>query len=101
MMEKAKLKRLDYTSMIEMLGERFHASPTLLKRLEPVAPLRAGEEIVVPNVNGFRREAKPIPDIIVRVSKGTSALTVTDAAGKMFFHAPVTTGSQHDPLPIG
>ena len=33
--------------------------------------------------------------------KSTSDLTVTDAAGKVLMYAPVTTGSEHDPLPIG
>ena len=28
-------------------------------------------------------------------------LTVEDSNGKVLFHAPVTSGSQHDPLPIG
>jgi lipoprotein-anchoring transpeptidase ErfK/SrfK len=28
-------------------------------------------------------------------------VTVTDASGRVVFYAPVTTGSQHDPLPIG
>jgi lipoprotein-anchoring transpeptidase ErfK/SrfK len=102
MMEKAKLKRLEYTSLIEMLAERFHASPNLLKRLNPGATFAAGEEISVPNVITVSDEkAKPVPDITVTVSKETSALTVTDAAGKVLMHAPVTSGSQHDPLPIG
>ena len=46
-------------------------------------------------------EAKPMPDIVVRVSKADSTLTVTDAAGAVLMHAPVTSGSEHDPLPIG
>lgn len=102
MMEKAKLTRLGYTSLAEMLGERFHASPALLKRLNPQAQFAAGEEIAVPNVAVVSEEkAKPIPDIVVRVSKQASVLTVTDAAGKVLMHAPVTSGSQYDPLPIG
>jgi len=28
-------------------------------------------------------------------------LTVEDATGNLLFHAPVTSGSEHDPLPIG
>jgi lipoprotein-anchoring transpeptidase ErfK/SrfK len=35
------------------------------------------------------------------VSKSQSTLTVTDAEGGVVFHAPVTSGSEHDPLPIG
>jgi lipoprotein-anchoring transpeptidase ErfK/SrfK len=104
MMEKAKLKRLDYTSVVERLGERFHASPLLLKRLNPKAAFAAGEAIAVPNVEPIsdaNAKVKPIPDITVQVSKAKSALTVTDATGKVLMHAPVTSGSRHDPLPIG
>jgi lipoprotein-anchoring transpeptidase ErfK/SrfK len=35
------------------------------------------------------------------VTKRTSALTVEDETGRVLFFAPVTTGSEHDPLPIG
>jgi lipoprotein-anchoring transpeptidase ErfK/SrfK len=41
------------------------------------------------------------PDVVVTVSKASSALTVKDETGKTIFYAPVTTGSEHDPLPIG
>ena len=102
MMEKAKLTRLDYTSLVEMLAERFHASPNLLKRLNPQAKFAAGEQITVPNVTVVSdAEGKPVPNIVVRVSKGASTLQVTDASGKVIMHAPVTSGSQYDPLPIG
>ena len=100
MMEKAKLKRLSYASLAEALAERFHASPALLKQLNPSARYVAGEQITVPNVM-----AAPEPTsgagVSITVSKQTSALTLTDATGAVIYHAPVTTGSQHDPLPIG
>lgn len=102
MMEKAKLKRLDYSTMAEMLGERFHASPTLLKKLNPSARFEAGDEITVPNTQVVtEQESKPIPNIQVTVSKRNSTLTVTDASGAVLMHAPVTSGSEHDPLPLG
>jgi lipoprotein-anchoring transpeptidase ErfK/SrfK len=102
MMEKAKLKRLEYTSVLEMLAERFHAAPALLKRLNPSARFVEGEQITVPNVTVISEtEGKAIPDIVVHVSKQAAALTVTDATGKVIMHAPVTSGSRHDPLPIG
>lgn len=41
------------------------------------------------------------PDVTVTVASSTSALTVTDADGRIVLYAPVTTGSEHDPLPIG
>jgi lipoprotein-anchoring transpeptidase ErfK/SrfK len=37
----------------------------------------------------------------VIVSKEASIATVYDAAGAVIFHAPVTSGSERDPLPIG
>lgn len=102
MMEKAKLKSLGYTSIVEMIAERFHASPALLQRLNPKAGFTSGEQITVPNVTVVSEaEGKPIPGIAVRVSKSESVLQVTDAGGKVLMHAPVTSGSEHDPLPIG
>ena len=99
-MEKARLTRLSYASLVEALAERFHASPSLLKRLNPSARFVAGETIQVPNV-----KAPPEPTsgagVAIAVSKKTSALTLTDRTGAVIFHAPVTTGSEHDPLPIG
>ena len=101
-MEKAKLKRLDFSTMIEMLGERFHASPALLKKLNPSAEFSSGQTITVPNTRVVSaQESKPVPNILVKVSKQNSTLTVTDASGAVLMHAPVTSGSEHDPLPIG
>jgi lipoprotein-anchoring transpeptidase ErfK/SrfK len=45
--------------------------------------------------------APPKPDVVVTVGKAAGALTVTSADGAVVFYAPVTTGSEHDPLPIG
>ena len=44
MVSKARLKRLGYTSGVEMLAERFHASPALLRRLNPGLRLRPGSQ---------------------------------------------------------
>lgn len=102
MMEKSKLKRLDYRSIAEMLAERFHASPALLKKLNPTANFAAGEEVTVPNVTIVSAaEGKPVPGISITVSKSESTLTVKDESGATLMHAPVTSGSEHDPLPLG
>jgi lipoprotein-anchoring transpeptidase ErfK/SrfK len=112
MTEKAKLPALGYKNLSEALGERFHVSPALLKTLNPQATFAAGEEIRVPNVAEAPIAAAPAPSpapapastapaVIVTVRKSTSDMTVTDASGKVVMYAPVTTGSEHDPLPIG
>ena len=99
---QAALDALSYRTPLEALGERFHTSPVLLQHLNPQATFgRAGEHIMVPNVVASVPPASPAPDISVIVTKGTSALTIEDSSGRILFHAPVTSGSDHDPLPIG
>ena len=99
MMAKASLARLSFTSAAEALGERFHVAPTLLQRLNPGIEFREGVEIVVPNI--AEPLAAPIGAGEIVVSKADSTLTVLDGNGTVVFFAPVTSGSEHDPLPIG
>jgi lipoprotein-anchoring transpeptidase ErfK/SrfK len=100
LMDQARLPALHYSSLLEALGERFHAAPALLQRLNPGAAFVAGEQILVPNVVSDD-PIRPEGDLIVTVSKSRSSLAVRDAAGQIVLHAPVTSGSEHDPLPIG
>jgi len=99
MMAKAKLPALGYANLAEALGERFHSSPDLLRRLNPGKSLaRAGPQLTVPNVAA----AKPLPkasSILVDAREGT--LTLLDAGGMPFAQFPASTGSKHDPLPEG
>jgi lipoprotein-anchoring transpeptidase ErfK/SrfK len=99
MAEKAKLTSLGFASAEEALGEKFHASPALLKRLNPGKDLaRAGEQIVVPNVEG----AEPLPKGgKIMVDRSARTLTLYDTAGKAIAQFPASTGSDHDPLPVG
>jgi len=118
MMEKARLDALGHTSALELLAERFHVSPTLLRRWNRGASFtRPAESIWVPNVDVVEMPMPPEPPrgrrgtppvgttgttgVTIYVTKATSALTVEDASGRVIFHAPVTSGSEHDPLPIG
>jgi len=99
MTEQSNLAGLYYTSVLEALGEKFHSAPALLKRLNPTARFVAEEDIRVPNVSGA--ELSHHGTVKVVVSKRRSVLTVYDGHGKIIFHAPVTSGSEHDPLPLG
>jgi len=101
LIEKARFAGLDYQSPLEALSERFHANPSLLKALNPEATFtKAGEPLAVPNVTASASIAD-LSGVTVVVTRATSALTLEDAAGRVIFHAPVTSGSHHDPLPIG
>ena len=181
MMAKSKLDALNYSTPAEALGEKFHASPALLQKLNPGARFVDGETIFVPNIQprgfgdtgapatdkndkaappaaaadkqppdpprtgarggnppvtgaapptgpgrgatppasgrgteppapqGAQKPAPPAgaqPDAAVRnfrivVSKSASTLQVLDEKGGVVFHAPVTSGSEKDPLPLG
>jgi lipoprotein-anchoring transpeptidase ErfK/SrfK len=99
MMEKSKLSALGFASPAEALGEKFHASPKLLQQLNPGKDLgRAGEEIIVPNVESSAALPKAAK---VVVDKSDSAITLVDSSGKTLAHFPASTGSKHDPLPLG
>ncbi len=111
MMEKRTLAALAYTSPAEMLAERFHTTPRLLAMLNPGMAWTAGTVVQVPNVPPLdvpdtteTRKVNPeaaeqVAD--VRVSKADGTLLVRALDGRVLFAAPVTSGSEHDPLPIG
>jgi len=126
LVEQSKLEMLGYRNPLEALAEEFHASPTLLKTLnEHQTFATAGEQVVVPNVVSTKvteiakdTKTKPTQNtkaaqttqsgnqaaaagIRIVVTKGSSDLAVEDESGRVLFYAPVTTGSSHDPLPIG
>jgi lipoprotein-anchoring transpeptidase ErfK/SrfK len=110
MTERAKLPGLYYTSVLEAVSEKFHSAPALLKRLNPGASFAAGEQIKVPNVApsddavvGQQGGAPTEHGVAARVvvAKKSSSLTVVDKGGRILFYAPVTSGSEHDPLPLG
>ena len=111
MMEKRTLEVLGYATPAEMLAERFHTTPRLLARLNPRLSWTAGTVVQVPNVTPFvvpatteTREVNP-PEAAtvasVRVSRASGALVVRGTDDAILFAAPVTSGSEHDPLPLG
>src|SRR5256712_1266497 len=105
--EQAKLPSLAYRAPLEEIAERFHAAPSLIQKLNPGVTIAAGKTIKVPAVLPFDAGVKPPPndaksgDISIEVSRDESALRATRSDGTLVLFAPVTTGSEHDPLPIG
>jgi lipoprotein-anchoring transpeptidase ErfK/SrfK len=98
MMKKATLDKLGYSSALEALGEKFHAKPELLKRLNPGKTWKAGETIQVPNVH-MAAPAGKAAKVVVDESDGS--VNALDAQGNVLASYPATMGSQHDPLPVG
>jgi lipoprotein-anchoring transpeptidase ErfK/SrfK len=104
--EQATLAALSYESLLEGIAERFHASPRLLSRLNAGTRFVEGTELRVPAVTPFEATRKPTPDstatdLSIEVSRSRSTLRAVRADGTVALFAPVSSGSDHDPLPIG
>lgn len=98
MVQLAKLPALNYQSAWDGLGEKFHCSPSLLRKLNPKEfSLKPGDQIMAPNIH------RDMPQGAVRVvvSKSAQRVQALGADGKAVATYPATIGSEHDPLPIG
>jgi lipoprotein-anchoring transpeptidase ErfK/SrfK len=96
--EKAKLEKLSYTSVTEMLAERFHMDEGYLKALNPQANFsRVGTIVRVANVGqpATRQVARIVAD------KGRKQVFAYDADNKLVVSYPATIGSTDTPSPTG
>lgn len=127
--EQAKLDFLGYRNMLEKLAERYHTSPEAIVALNgPDKRIGVGETLRLPNVAPASRDYagandkqapllaalnvdgnQPQGDYVV-VDKSEGTLKVYQGefpagsdrpSGKLVAQFPVTTGSSHDPLPLG
>jgi lipoprotein-anchoring transpeptidase ErfK/SrfK len=97
--DKAKMQRIVYQGLHEMLGERYNAKPELIRALNPGADFaKAGTVLAVP----YTRPAQQLPKASrIVVDKSDGALQLLDAAGKVLAQFPASSGSSRFPLPIG
>lgn len=96
--QKAQLDHMSYTSVLEMMAERFHMDEAYLKALNPEANFsRPGTMIRVANT-GKKATAKVARIIADKPSKQVRAY---DAAGKLVVAYPATIGSSDTPSPTG
>lgn len=103
----SEMEKLSYTSLDEMLGEKFHSDPAFLKELNSTE-LKAGAQILVPNVKKFQVPSesddgdkfyKDTKASKVEVSGEDKSITVKSEDGKVLYYAPITPGSDDLPLP--
>jgi lipoprotein-anchoring transpeptidase ErfK/SrfK len=119
--KQAALPAMGYSDLMELLSERYHTTKATLIVLNSAdTKLVAGTKIKVPNVRpaatDYPESFKPawratLASLSVSsdqpkaakivVDKSDKVLRVYDADNKLVAQFPVTTGSTHDPLPIG
>ena len=123
-----KLSFLGYRNMLEKLAERYHTTPETIVALNGSdRMIGVGQTLTLPNVvpssrdySGANPKQEPLLAALnveasqprgdyVLVDKSEGTLQVyegdfpsgTKPAGKLIAQFPVTTGSGHDPLPLG
>lgn len=119
---QAKLKWAGYRNMLEEVAERYHTMPDTIVALNgPTALIGMGQKLRLPNVmphsTDYRDSSlkpqyrawflklnvdanEPQGDHII-VDKSEGQLKVFDEGDRVIAQFPVTTGSGHDPLPLG
>lgn len=109
--EQSKQKYLPYESMLELVAERYRASPALVAELNGLpagARVKPGDTLRVPNVapleiarvggssiRGGSRANK------VRIKVALGVLEVTSPDGKLLAYFPVSCGTAATPTPKG
>lgn len=128
--DQAKLKALSYRNMLEKVAERYHTTPQTIVALNgPEKLIGPGQVLKLPNVVPASRDYsvtinekqaqllsefnvnadQPKGDYVVvdksegllKVYSGSPPNKGEEPSGKMVAQFPVTTGSGHDPLPLG
>ena len=99
--DKAKLKRLDYTSAAEMLAERFHMDQAFFEEINHGKALdKAGTSITVANVN-VKPVALGAKAAKLEVDKGNGVVRVLAKDGALLAAYPASVGSEAKPAPSG
>ena len=97
--QMSKLDHLGYTGPLDLLAEKFHASPALLQTLNPGQTFdAAGTTITVPNVRAGRTSGKVVK---IEVDKPTRGLRAFGPGGELLAYYPASVGSKEKPAPSG
>ena len=127
--EQAKLSFVGYRNMLEKVAERYHTTPATVVALNgPQKRIGVGAVLRLPNVVPASRDyagadgrqaqllaalnvnaSQPQGDYIMvdksegtlKVYKGEFPSGASKPSGQLLAQFPVTTGSSHDPLPLG
>ena len=102
--EHAKLDCSCYESLSEKLSEEYHATPDLLKKLNPdvdLDNLQAGQSIYVPAVRDESRAGSRGQVAKLVVSGRGNYVHAVDAGGRVLYHFPSTLGGKYSPSPSG
>ena len=102
--DQAKKKYLPYTSLLELITERYHCAPEFLTKINKglnLDNLKAGDQVRVPNVEPFKIEELPkqgnLPDRaeykhrVIQINRAEKMLELKDGE-KLIASVPITPG---------
>ena len=110
--EQAKLKRLNYGSLLEFVAERYHSAEEFLKKINPgmkLENLKPGDTIKVPNVlpfkiedlkEGFAEKNPAFANRKIYIDTKDRFLLIYDDK-QLVAEFPITPGSSTLPAPMG
>jgi lipoprotein-anchoring transpeptidase ErfK/SrfK len=99
-LEKSAQASLAYESVLEMIAERAHASPALVRRLNPLVDwnqVKAGTAISLPLINR-RVKGKAA---VLHIQLAAHVLEACDATGRVLAHFPVSIARRVEKRPDG
>jgi lipoprotein-anchoring transpeptidase ErfK/SrfK len=105
--ERAKLKRLDYTSVAEMFAERFHMDQEFFEQLNRGKAMdKSGTAILVANVNvkpvAIGAKAGKLEKAVkIEADKQNNIVRVLAKDGSLLATYPASIGSEAKPAPSG
>jgi len=98
--QRAKLKRMSFSSLSELVGERFHCHSRLLGQLNPTKrlyALKAGDTLTVPNIS----DTQPAVATRLEVNLGEKMIYAYSSGGQVvgLFHCSIP--AKKEKLPSG
>ena len=96
--KQSKMKRLSFTSPVEMYAERFHMGENLLRAMNPKAAFKEGDTLLVVSI---KREARKGAASLIEANKTTGMVIVYASDKSILASYPATIGSENTPSPEG
>lgn len=98
---KSEQTALDYETILELVAERGHASPNLIRRLNPTVNwtnVAVGAEVQIPEVE---YPAPPTKAAFVVISLADRKLQAFDASTNLLAHFPCSIAAKFEKRPVG
>jgi lipoprotein-anchoring transpeptidase ErfK/SrfK len=98
---KSEQSRLDYETLLELVAEKHHAHPNLLRRLNPNVDWNAvspGAELTDP---AAEREAPRAKAAFIQIRLGDRTLQVFDSTNRLLAHFPCSIARHAEKRPVG